>query len=54
MISSPAAQDAVIKANASNSWLYGYLALTLKDLNSGLTATSNCEIVVQFGSGAEP
>ena len=54
MISSPAAQDAVIKANASNSWLYGYLALTLKDLNSGLTATSNCEIVVQFGSGVEP
>lgn len=54
MISSPAALDAVIKANGSNTWLYGYLALTLKDLNSGLTATSNCEIVVQFGSGVEP
>lgn len=54
MISSPAATDAVIKATGSNRWSYGYLALTLKDLSSGLTATSSCEIVVQFGSGAEP
>jgi len=54
MVSSPAGSDVVIKATGSNRWLYGYAALTLKDLASGLTATAYCNITVQFGSGQEP
>lgn len=54
MVSSPAASSAVISAQASNAWVYGYVSLILKDLNTGMTAQAYCNITVQFGSGQEP
>jgi hypothetical protein len=51
--SNPSADNAVLAASGSNTWVYGYLTVIVTDLASRVAVTTSAEISIQFGTAVE-
>jgi hypothetical protein len=53
VVGSPSAQSLQIRARGSNTWVYGYASVTVRDLNTQAIATASAAIQIQFGTANE-
>jgi hypothetical protein len=50
---SPSAASLTIRARGSNTWVYGYASVTVRDLDTQAIAVGSAPVQIQFGNAAE-